>query len=57
MAKQLICPINKCACVEENCAWWVEKGFIETKQFPKEKMTTHSPEGCCALKAIAWRLR
>jgi len=56
--KQLICPMafnrkSDMVCLEENCAWWVEKGTIETAKTDAGMMTTHTPTGCCAVKAMA----
>lgn len=58
-----ICPLRdnrmtkNIACLEENCALWVEKGDTEIKKADEGQRTTYSPVGCCALKAIAMRIQ
>jgi len=61
MSKQLICPMafNRkpdMPCLEENCSLWIPKGMIEkTIGGTDNSMTTYSPEGCCAFKAIGMK--
>jgi hypothetical protein len=62
MSKQGVCPMafNRKVdfpCQEENCAWWITKGFIEASKSDGGMMTMHSPKGCCAIKAVAWMLK
>ena len=59
MPKQLICPLafprkNDVPCIEENCAFWMDKDDIETKK--SDGGMTHTPVGDCAVKIIARRI-
>jgi len=60
MAKQLICPLafnrnQNTMCLEENCAFWVKKGVMETKENPEKTIRVHEPIGACAVRVIAER--
>ena len=58
MPMPLRCPFKEARpCIEENCAIWIEAGFIKTKEADNKMMRIHEPTGCCSVKAIAWKLQ